>query len=126
MCIVYKWINVSNNCIFLIRAPKTAGNFAGDFAEVAFWVLKSRCPEGGNLNVEQVNKHLDNIALKHATHDPSMILIFVKKEMWTFTSYEDDCPLGWCAMHSVEVQRCSLIALLVEAASTSETLVSIY
>lgn len=52
------------------RAPKTAGSHAGDFAQVAFWVLKSRCPEGGKLNVEQVNKHLDNIALKHTAHDP--------------------------------------------------------
>jgi DNA ligase-4 len=66
--------------IFLIRASKTAGNLAGDFSEVAFWVLKSRCPEGGNLNVEQVNVHLDNIALKHAAHDPSKIHIFIKKK----------------------------------------------
>jgi len=47
---------------------------------VAFWVLKSRCPEGGKLNVEQVNKHLDNIALKHAAHDPSKTFHFIKKE----------------------------------------------
>ncbi|PNF19465.1 hypothetical protein B7P43_G02347 [Cryptotermes secundus] len=52
------------------RAPKTAGKLAGDFAEVAFWVLKSRCPEGGSLNVEQVNMHLNKIVLKHAAHDP--------------------------------------------------------
>jgi DNA ligase-4 len=67
--------------LFLLpyRAPKTAGNLAGDFAEVAFWVLKNRCPEGGNLNVEQVNTHLDNIALKHAAHDPSKIFHFSEK-----------------------------------------------
>lgn len=64
--------------MFLIRTPKTAGSGAGDFAEVAFWVLKSRCPEGGNLSVEQINVHLDNIALKHAAHDPSKIRIFMK------------------------------------------------
>ncbi|XP_069681895.1 DNA ligase 4-like isoform X2 [Periplaneta americana] len=52
------------------RAPKTAGNLAGDFAEVAFWILKSRCPEGGSLTVKQVNMHLDNVAMKHAAHDP--------------------------------------------------------
>jgi hypothetical protein len=64
----------------LIRAPKTAGKLAGDFAEVAFWVLKSRCPEGGNLNVEQVNVHLDNVALKHGAHDPSKTFVFIAKE----------------------------------------------
>jgi DNA ligase-4 len=64
---------------YLIRAPKSAGNIAGDFAEVAFWVLKSRCPEGGNLNVEQVNMRLDNVALKHAAHDPSKIFFVLKK-----------------------------------------------
>jgi hypothetical protein len=65
---------------YLIRAPKNAGKFAGDFAEVAFWVLKTRCPEGGNLNVEQVNMHLNNIALKHAAHDPSKTFLFSPKE----------------------------------------------
>jgi hypothetical protein len=63
-----------------IRVPKTAGKLAGDFAEVAFWVLKNRCPEGGKLNVEQVNMHLNNIALKHAAHDPRKPFIFIQKE----------------------------------------------
>jgi hypothetical protein len=65
---------------YLTRAPKTAGKLAGDFAEVAFWVLKSRCPEGGNLSVDQVNMHLNNIALKHAAHDPSKTFLFIPKE----------------------------------------------
>jgi len=30
--------------------------------------------------VEQVNKHLDNIALKHAAHDPSKTSHFIKVE----------------------------------------------
>ena len=30
--------------------------------------------------MEQVNTHLDNIALKHAAHDPSKIFHFIKKE----------------------------------------------
>jgi hypothetical protein len=64
---------------YFTRVPKTSGSLAGDFAEVAFWVLKSRCPEGGTLSVEQVNVHLDNIALKHAAHDPSKSFIFIKR-----------------------------------------------
>ncbi|KAJ9585405.1 hypothetical protein L9F63_002788 [Diploptera punctata] len=67
------------------RAPKTAGNLAGDFGEVAFYILKNRCPTGGTLNVLQVNEHLDNIALKHADHDPS------KENYYSFStvSYEE-------------------------------------
>ncbi|XP_031573134.1 DNA ligase 4-like [Actinia tenebrosa] len=34
----------------------------GDFASVAYFVLKNRCPEKGSFNVEQINKHLDDIA----------------------------------------------------------------
>lgn len=30
--------------------------------------------------MEQVNTHLDNIALKHAAHDPSKTSHFIKKE----------------------------------------------
>nr|CAD7260817.1 unnamed protein product [Timema shepardi] len=52
------------------RAPKSAGAQSGDFADVAYWVLKSRCPEGSKLTVQQVNAHLDNIAIKHALHEP--------------------------------------------------------
>ncbi|KAK3736164.1 hypothetical protein QZH41_015551 [Actinostola sp. cb2023] len=35
---------------------------ATDFASVAYFVLKSRCPDKGSLNLEQVNKYLDDIA----------------------------------------------------------------
>lgn len=52
------------------RSPKNAGTSAGDFGDVAYWVLKNRCSEGKELTVAQVNTHLDNIALKHAEHDP--------------------------------------------------------
>lgn len=52
------------------RSPKNAGSSVGDFAEVAFMVLSSRCSAGGQLTVDDVNKHLDNIALKHAERNP--------------------------------------------------------
>ncbi|EDO35746.1 predicted protein [Nematostella vectensis] len=34
----------------------------GDFASVAYFVLKDRCPEKGSLNIEEVNKLLDDMA----------------------------------------------------------------
>uniref|UniRef100_A0A1B6FIK3 DNA ligase 4 n=1 Tax=Cuerna arida TaxID=1464854 RepID=A0A1B6FIK3_9HEMI len=52
------------------RAPKNAGNHAGDFGEVAYWVLKSRCAEGGELTVDDVQRHLDAVALRHAERQP--------------------------------------------------------
>ncbi|RZF41479.1 hypothetical protein LSTR_LSTR000193 [Laodelphax striatellus] len=52
------------------RAPKSTGNTAGDFAEVVFWIIKNRHSASGELSVADVNKHLDNLALKHAEHNP--------------------------------------------------------
>ncbi|XP_026470938.1 DNA ligase 4-like [Ctenocephalides felis] len=46
---------------------KSASSY-GDFAEVAHIVLKLRCAQKGTLTVEDVNKHLDNIAMKYAEH----------------------------------------------------------
>ncbi|KAF2364451.1 DNA ligase ATP-dependent [Trinorchestia longiramus] len=49
------------------RKPKTAGgSSAGDFAEVAFYVLKNRCPAIGQLSLMDVDKHLTDIATHHA------------------------------------------------------------
>lgn len=39
---------------------------AGDFANVAFWVLKPRCPEKGSLTVEEVNEALNGVATNNA------------------------------------------------------------
>uniref|UniRef100_A0A8D8QBL3 DNA ligase 4 n=2 Tax=Cacopsylla melanoneura TaxID=428564 RepID=A0A8D8QBL3_9HEMI len=52
------------------KAPKSnLGSEGGDFSEVAYSVLKTRCGKGGELSVADVNKHLDNIAAKHINHD---------------------------------------------------------
>uniref|UniRef100_A0A1B6DLF5 DNA ligase 4 n=1 Tax=Clastoptera arizonana TaxID=38151 RepID=A0A1B6DLF5_9HEMI len=48
------------------RSPKNAGSSAGDFAEVAYEVLKVRCADGNKLTIDDVHIHLDNIALKNA------------------------------------------------------------
>ncbi|KAG1700928.1 DNA ligase 4 [Nymphon striatum] len=39
---------------------------AGDFASVAFSVLKNRCPDSGKLTIEDVNNHLNDIAQNSA------------------------------------------------------------
>ncbi|XP_054278931.1 LOW QUALITY PROTEIN: DNA ligase 4 [Macrosteles quadrilineatus] len=52
------------------RAPKNAGDSAGDFGDVAYWVLRSRCSTGRELSMDDVHRHLDNIALHHADRKP--------------------------------------------------------
>ncbi|XP_076463012.1 LOW QUALITY PROTEIN: DNA ligase 4-like [Babylonia areolata] len=48
------------------RAVKTARGDAGDFASMAYFVLKTRCPERGSLTIQQVNETLDSIASNNA------------------------------------------------------------
>lgn len=48
------------------KAPKAAQGDTGDFASVAYFVLKNRCPDQGSLTIAQVNHDLDAIALGNA------------------------------------------------------------
>uniref|UniRef100_A0A2C9JHQ7 DNA ligase n=1 Tax=Biomphalaria glabrata TaxID=6526 RepID=A0A2C9JHQ7_BIOGL len=48
------------------KAPKTAQAQAGDFANVAYFVLKNRCPNKGSLSISDVNRDLDAIASGNA------------------------------------------------------------
>ncbi|ESP05690.1 hypothetical protein LOTGIDRAFT_181463 [Lottia gigantea] len=48
------------------KAPKTARGDAGDFANVAYYVLKNRCPDKGTLAIQDVNDCLDAIANNNA------------------------------------------------------------
>eukprot|EP00731_Ephydatia_muelleri_P033435 Em0029g41a len=51
------------------RAPQIAKEEAGDFADVAYFVLKSRCQEKGSLTVAQVNQYLDDLANGNTSKD---------------------------------------------------------
>ncbi|XP_065834565.1 DNA ligase 4-like [Oscarella lobularis] len=51
------------------RAPRTARQEAGDFASVAYYVLKNRCPETGSLTIADVNKDLDDLSLCNSKRD---------------------------------------------------------
>ncbi|XP_059173254.1 DNA ligase 4-like [Physella acuta] len=55
------------------KAPKTARADAGDFASVAYLVLKSRCPDKGSLTIEEVNQDLDAIAMGNASKDKNIV-----------------------------------------------------
>lgn len=47
------------------RAPNNA-KIDGDFASVAFYVLKNRCQETSTLSIHEINKHLDKISFNNA------------------------------------------------------------
>lgn len=48
------------------RAPAHMKSSDGDFASVAYFVLKNRCPETNTLSVHEVNHYLDVIATQNA------------------------------------------------------------
>jgi len=49
---------------YFTRAP-TSIKVDGDFASVAFFVLKTRCQETSTLTIEEINIHLDTIAINN-------------------------------------------------------------
>lgn len=59
---------VEANKLLKFRSP-AAGSSAGDFADVAYWVLRNHCRNGGKLTVEQVDSHLTNIATLNANNN---------------------------------------------------------
>ncbi|PIK62711.1 putative DNA ligase 4 [Apostichopus japonicus] len=54
------------------RAP-TAKQEAGDFASVAYFVLRNRCPEKGSLTIKEVNDCLDAVALNNAAKKKDVV-----------------------------------------------------
>ncbi|XP_063067666.1 DNA ligase 4 [Engraulis encrasicolus] len=51
------------NKLLNYRAPTTSQEEAGDFAAMAYFVLKKRCNNQGELTVRQVNNFLDSVAI---------------------------------------------------------------
>lgn len=51
------------------RAPASAKQEAGDFAMVAYFVLRNRCPDRGKLTIAQVNEFLGDLAMSHTKKD---------------------------------------------------------
>ncbi|XP_075056093.1 DNA ligase 4 [Mixophyes fleayi] len=55
------------------RTPTGSNTDAGDFAAIAFFVLKSRCRKEGSLSIQDVNEHLDSIANNNAARKKDLI-----------------------------------------------------
>ncbi|XP_007666847.2 DNA ligase 4 [Ornithorhynchus anatinus] len=55
------------------RAPTGPRGDAGDFATVAYFVLKQRCPRQGCLTVQQVNDVLDSVASNNSAKRKDLV-----------------------------------------------------
>ncbi|XP_018418656.1 PREDICTED: DNA ligase 4 [Nanorana parkeri] len=55
------------------RTPTSSNSDAGDFAAIAYFVLKSRCLKDGNLTIQDVNDQLDAIASNNAARKKELI-----------------------------------------------------
>ncbi|KAM8975377.1 DNA ligase 4 [Pelodytes ibericus] len=55
------------------RTPTGSHGDAGDFAAIAFFVLKSRCIKDGGLSIQEVNDYLDSIASSNAARKKELI-----------------------------------------------------
>ncbi|KAM4860192.1 DNA ligase 4 isoform 1-T3 [Thomomys bottae] len=55
------------------RTPTGARSDAGDFAMIAYFVLKPRCLQKGSLTIQQVNKLLDSVASSNSDKRKDLI-----------------------------------------------------
>ncbi|KFZ51793.1 DNA ligase 4 [Antrostomus carolinensis] len=55
------------------RTPTGSRGDTGDFAMVAYFVVKPRSPKQGRLTIEQVNEHLDAIANNNAAKNKGLL-----------------------------------------------------
>lgn len=61
------------NKLLNYRAPTTSQGDAGDFAGIAFFVLKKRCTNKGNLSIKEVNDFLDSVAINNASKQKDLV-----------------------------------------------------
>ncbi|XP_008323548.1 DNA ligase 4 isoform X2 [Cynoglossus semilaevis] len=61
------------NKLLNYRAPTTSQGEAGDFAGMAYFVLKKRCTSQGNLSIKEVNDFLDSVAANNAGKQKDLI-----------------------------------------------------
>ena len=70
------------------RAPTSGKTQAGDFAAVAYFVLKNRCPQEGSLMVSDMNSLLSKIAVSNAAHDRATVKQTLQQILRSTTAVE--------------------------------------
>ncbi|XP_037325990.2 DNA ligase 4 isoform X2 [Pungitius pungitius] len=61
------------NKLLNYRAPTTSQGEAGDFAGMAYFVLKKRCTSPGTLSIKEVNDFLDSVAINNAGKQKDLV-----------------------------------------------------
>ncbi|KAM4602275.1 DNA ligase 4 [Polymixia lowei] len=61
------------NKLLNYRAPTTSQGEAGDFAGMAYFVLKKRCTSQGSLTIKEVNDFLDSVAINNAGKQKDLV-----------------------------------------------------
>ncbi|XP_068575846.1 DNA ligase 4 isoform X2 [Cebidichthys violaceus] len=61
------------NKLLNYRAPTTSQGEAGDFAGMAYFVLKKRCASQGTLSIKEVNDFLDSVAINNAGKQKDLV-----------------------------------------------------
>ncbi|XP_030057178.1 DNA ligase 4 isoform X2 [Microcaecilia unicolor] len=70
------------------RAPTGSHGGVGDFAMIAYFVLKQRCPKEGTLTIQQVNTILDSVANNNALKKREIVKKSLLKLIVESTSLE--------------------------------------
>ncbi|ELU10753.1 hypothetical protein CAPTEDRAFT_17890 [Capitella teleta] len=73
------------------RNPKNVKGDAGDFASVAYYILKPRCPDKGTMSIAEVNDCLDKIASCNAAKNKDGL----KKALMTLIRNQSARELRW-------------------------------
>jgi len=86
------------------KKPKSGGSIeAGDFAETAYYVLKNRCPDKGDITLQQVDEQLtsmaENYAAKNHEDIDKSILVMLRtmtatEQKWLMRVLLKDMRLG--------------------------------
>lgn len=79
------------NKLLNYRAPTTSQGEAGDFASVAYFVLKKRCTSQGSLTVKEVNDFLDSVAINNASKKKDL----VKKSLLHLITHSSALEQKW-------------------------------
>lgn len=79
------------NKLLNYRAPTGSQGDAGDFASVAYFVLKKRCTSQGTLSVKEVNDFLDSVAINNASKKKDL----VKKSLLHLITHSSALEQKW-------------------------------
>ncbi|XP_037101955.1 DNA ligase 4 [Syngnathus acus] len=61
------------NKLLNYRTPSSSQGESGDFASMAYFVLKKRCTSQGQLSIKEVNDFLDSVAINNASKKKDLV-----------------------------------------------------